>query len=160
MRDSNTDPLDALDRTLIGLLRTKPRISGVELARRAGVARNTVQLRLARLVERRVITGYGPDVAGRRAGYQVLAFVILTIAQGQHGPTVDALRAIDEVLEIHTVTGDGDLLLRVVARTNDDLHRIVQRIASIDQVMRTDTRLSLDTSLNRTVADLIASTAD
>ncbi len=149
-------PLDDTDRALIGLLRQRPRISVVELARRLGVARNTAQLRMRRLTERGVITGYGPDVERRAAGYPVLAFVTLTIIQGAHRATVSALSTIGEVLEIHTVTGQGDLLLKVVAETNDALHDVVQRIADIEEVRRTETQLALDTSVYRTVADLIA----
>lgn len=149
-------PLDETDRALIRLLRQESRISVVELARRIGVARNTVQLRLRRMTDRGVITGYGPDVERRAAGYQVLAFVTLTIAQGAHRPTVEALGRIGQVLEIHTVTGQGDLLLKVVAETNDALHGIVQRIAAIDEVERTETQLALETSAYRTVADLVA----
>lgn len=163
MSNSPPDPgpvrsLDDADRKLISLLRLNPGISGVGLAGQAGMARNTVTMRLKRLADEGVITGYGPDISGTRAGFDVLAFVSLTIAQGEHDKTVAALTAIDEVLEIHTVTGDGDLLVKLAARTNDDLHQIVQRIASIQQVERTDTRLSLDCSLDRTIADLIVAT--
>lgn len=151
--------LDETDQTLIRLLRGQPRMSVVELARRAGVARNTVQMRLKRLSDRSVITGFGPDVERRAAGYQVLAFVTLTIAQGAHEETVHELSQIGEVLEIHTVTGQGDLLLKVIAETNDALHEIVQRVAAIPQVGRTETQLALETPIYRTVADLISRSA-
>lgn len=152
--------LDRTDRELIAILRRRPRVSGAELARLAGVARNTVQLRLKRLEERGVIVGHGPDIEPRAAGYAVLAFVSLTIAQGAHETVVDHLRTIDEVLEIHTTTGHGDLLLKVVARTNGHLNDLIQRIAKITEVERTETQLALETSLHRTVADLIASQND
>lgn len=148
--------LDETDQALIRLLRGQPRMSVVELARRAGVARNTVQMRLKRMADRKVITGFGPDVERRAAGYQVLAFVTLTIAQGAHEQTVAELGQIGEVLEIHTVTGQGDLLLKVIAETNDALHEIVQRIAAIPQIDRTETQLALETPVYRTVADLIS----
>ncbi len=151
------DPLDSADQILIGLMRRHPRISTIELSRRAGMARNTVTMRLNRLTDRGVIVGHGPDIDRRAAGYQVLAFVTLTIAQGAHEETVDALRPIGNVLEIHTVTGQGDLLLKVIAETNDTLHRIVQKIASIESVNRTETQLALETSTYRTAADLIES---
>lgn len=152
--------LDDTDRTLIGLLRRQPRITTTELARRAGVARNTVQLRLKRMTDRGVITGYGPDVDRKAAGYQVLAFVTLTIAQGAHEETVAELCQIGQVLEIHTITGQGDLLLKVIAETNDALHRIVQHIAAIPSVQRTATQLALETTTYRTAADLIAAGQD
>ncbi len=108
------------------------------------------------MAERKILIGYGPDIDRRAAGYQVLAFVTLTISQGAHESTVGSLAAIAEVLEIHTVTGQGDLLLKIIAETNDHLHRIVQQVATIPEVERTETQLALDTPIYRTVADLIA----
>lgn len=148
--------LDDTDRTLIRVMRTRPRVGTAELARLAGMARNTVLSRLRRLEARRVITGYGPDIDARAAGYGVQAFTTLSIAQGAHERVVAALAAVPEILEIHTITGRGDLLVRVVAPSNDTLHVVLQRVAAIPEVGRTDTQLALHTSLVRTVADLIA----
>jgi DNA-binding Lrp family transcriptional regulator len=66
------------------------------------------------------------------------------------------LRTISEILEIHTVTGSGDLLIRVVARSNDHLHSVLQRIVSSPDVNRTETQLALSSTVLRTVADLVA----
>ena len=49
-------------------------------------------------------------------GYGVLAFMTLEIAQGQEASAIEVLGTIPEVLEVHKVTGPGDLLCRVVAR--------------------------------------------
>ncbi len=148
--------LDDTDRRLIGILRWKPRISASEISRLTGLARGTVRDRIRRLEARRVIFGYGPDIDPRAAGLDVCAFTTLTIAQGAHEHTLRALSEIDEVLEMYTVTGRGDLLVRIVAATNDDLHEILQRIAAIDAVRRTETLLALHSVLLRNVADLVA----
>ncbi len=153
MRNST---LDGTDRALIAALRRRPRAGITELARVLGAARNTVQARLRRLEERGVITGHGPDVDPRAAGYEVTAFTTLMISQGSFDSTVDALESIPEVLEVHTIAGRGDLLLRLVAETNDHLHDVLQTIAAIPSVVRTDSQLSLHCSVNRTVADLLA----
>src|ERR1039457_5310450 len=52
-------------------------------AREVGVARNTAQAHLDRLLESGVITGFGPEVDIRRVGYAVSAFVNLQISQGR-----------------------------------------------------------------------------
>lgn len=151
--------LDPLDQQLITGLRNEPHSSTSELARKLDIARGTVQSRLSSLWRRGVLTGYGPDVHGPSAGYAVLAFTTLEIAQGSHRATVAALTAIPNVLEIHTVTGPGDVLVRVVARSNDHLHDILQDIVAIGTVVRSQTHLALSTQLERTVADLIASSS-
>src|ERR687898_3303462 len=54
--------IDELDSRLIATLRANPRIGLLEVARQLGVARGTVQARLAKLEARGVITGHGPEV--------------------------------------------------------------------------------------------------
>lgn len=148
--------LDTTDRRLITAMRRRPRATVAELARVVGVARGTVQTRLRRLEDRGVVRGHGPDIDPTAAGYDVRAFTTLAIAQGAHDRIVEHLSTIPEILEIHTVTGAGDMLLRVVARTNDHLHQVLQQVSSIPEVTRTETQLALASPVQRTVADLIA----
>ena len=60
-----------------------------------------------------------------------------------HDPVTDQLAAIPEVLEVHTITGAGDLLARVVARGNADLQRVIDRLVAIEGVERTSTTIAL-----------------
>ena len=147
--------IDDADRRLIGALRRSGRASITELARMTGMARGTVQSRLERLVERGVITGWGPDLDPRATDHTVIAFTTLSIAQGAHDRVVAALSSIDEVLEVHVVTGEGDLLCRVAARSNDHLHDIFQQIVATDGVRRSESQLALHTAVSRTLADLV-----
>lgn len=149
-------PLDTTDVALISALRRTPRASLAVLAREVGVARGTVYSRLDRLEREGVITGYGPDVDETRAGFAVVAFTTLEISQGAHTETTRRLSEIAEILEIHTVTAGGDLLCRIVARSNDHLHEVLQQIAALPSVRRSETQLALSSTRRRTVADLLA----
>jgi DNA-binding Lrp family transcriptional regulator len=136
--------IDKLDARLIELLAAEPRIGVLEASRRLGVARATVQARLDRLRARGVITGYGPDVDPAALGFGVTAFITLEIRQvGGHDPVAARLAAIAEVLEAHTITGQGDMLLRVVARDNADLQRVIDAIVDAPGVVRTSTVIAL-----------------
>ncbi len=147
--------LDALDRQLITELRRSPRSSLTSIAKEIGVARGTVYSRLEQLERTGVITGYGPEIDATAAGHGVLAFCTLEIEQGSHEPTTSRLAALAEVLEIHTITGRGDLLLRIVARSNDHLHEVIQEISSISTVGRTQTQLALATTISRPVTHVL-----
>ena len=57
------------------------------------------------------------------------------------------LAAIPEVLEVHTITGAGDLLCRVVARSNADLQRVIDRLVAQEGVGRTSTVIALATQV-------------
>lgn len=147
--------IDGVDREMLGALRRGGRISNSDVARRLGVARGTVQTRLARLVDAGVITGWGPDLDPRATDHAVTAFVTLSIAQGAHDRVVADLEAMAEILEVHVVTGAGDLLCRVAARSIDHLHDLIRAIVAIEGVMRSESQLALDTPVRRTLADLI-----
>src|SRR5690606_7092079 len=118
--------VDALDARLINLLAEHPRIGVLECSRRLGVARGTAQARLDKLVKRGVIRGFGPELDPAALGFTVTAFVTLEIRQsGGHDAVTAHLEQIPEVLEAYTVTGSGDLLCRIVARSNSDLQRVI-----------------------------------
>src|SRR5580700_5767087 len=143
MSSSEAGLIDRLDAALIELLAAEPRVGVLEASRRLGVARGTVQARLDRLQGRGVITGYGPEVDPAAIGYEVTAFITLEIRQaGGHDPVAERLAAIPEVLEVYTITGAGDMLGRVVARTNADLQRVLDAIVSVEGITRSSTLIS------------------
>jgi DNA-binding Lrp family transcriptional regulator len=136
--------LDAIDGKLIELLANEPRIGVLELSRRLQIARGTVQARLDRLIVRGVITGFGPDLDPAALGYGVTAFVTLEIRQHEgHDIVAVHLATIPEVLEAHTITGAGDILCRIVARSNADLQRVIDEIVAYQGILRASTLIAL-----------------
>ena len=147
--------IDELDARLIRALCETPRAGVMELARQLGVARGTVQARLDKLQQRGIISGFDPDLDIRRMGYEVLAFVSLEIAQGRLADVCKHLREIPEVLEIHSITGPGDLHCRVVARTNDHLQAVIGRILVQQGIDRSTTQIALTEQLRLRVLPLV-----
>ncbi len=138
-----TSSIDELDARLIDLLRREPRIGLMEVSRRLGVARGTVQARLAKLEERGVVTGFGPEIEPARLGYPVLAFVFLQIAQGRLEEAISVLESAPEVLEATATSGPSDLLCRVVARDTEHLQEIVNRLLSNNAIRRSTSYIAL-----------------
>lgn len=148
--------IDQLDVRLISELRSSPRVGVVELSRRLGVARGTVQSRLERLLESGVITGFGPDVDLEKVGFGVKAFVTIEVKQGVvDAEMVQALSAIAEVLEVYSVAAQGDLLCQVVARSNEHLMRILERVLAIPGTARTNTAIVLKSQVRRCGQELL-----
>ena len=151
---------DSLDVRLMELFRDEPRVGVLEASRRLGVARGTVQARLDRMQARGVITGFGPDIDPAALGFGVTGFVTLEIRQaGGHDPVAHGLAVIPEVLEVHTITGPGDMLCRVVARTNADLQRVIDMIVDVPGVVRAATVIALDSPLPYRVLPLVRAAA-
>jgi DNA-binding Lrp family transcriptional regulator len=152
--------IDGLDAALIELFETEPRIGVLEASRRLNVARGTVQARLDRMQRTGVVKGFGPEVDPAAAGYPVMAFCTLEIRQGRgHDVVTSHLAAIPEVLEAYTITGTGDLLVRVVARSNADLQRVIDAVVDDENILRTSTVIALQTQIPYRTLPLVRSTA-
>ena len=144
--------MDDLDRRLVTALPGVTRPGVLELSRRLGIARGTVQARLDRLQAGGVLAGFGPYLDLRALGFTVLAFTTLEIAQGQETAVIDSLAGIPEVIEVHKTTGPGDLLCRIVARTNEHLHDVLERVLATPGITRTTSALALASPVQRPLA--------
>ena len=156
--------MDALDTRLIELFAAEPRIGVLEASRRLGVARGTAQARLDKLVSTGVITGWGPDLSPGALGFPVMAFLTLEIRQGSaesggHDAVARHLAEIPEVLEAYTITGDGDMWVRVVARSNSDLQRVIDLVLVDPAIDRSTTVIALAGQIPHRVLPLARSAA-
>jgi len=133
----------------------------LELSRRLGVARGTAQARLDRLVARGVVRGFGPQVAPAALGYGVTAFVTLEIRQlFGHDAVAGHLAEIPELLEAHTITGSGDLMCRIVARSNADLQRVIDQVVGYEGIVRASTIIALAEQIPYRVLPLVEVAAE
>jgi DNA-binding Lrp family transcriptional regulator len=147
--------IDRLDARLIGFLREQPRAGLLEAARRLGVARGTVQARLAKLEARGVITGYGPEVDPAAMGYGVQAFVLLELAQGRLGEATSVLEAVPEVIEADAISGPQDVLCRLVARDTEHLQEVVNRLLATPAIRRSTSYIVLSQAVRPRVQPLV-----
>ncbi len=152
---SRSERIDALDARLLREFAAAPRVGVLELSRRLGVARATVQSRLDRLVERGVIDDFAPRLSTEALGYDVTAFATLEIRQGRGQDVLDHLRGIPEVLEVHTITGLGDMLCRIVARSNSDLQQVIDSVVGHDAIVRTSTSVAMSNPIGFRVLPLV-----
>jgi DNA-binding Lrp family transcriptional regulator len=131
-----TSSIDGLDARLLTLLREEPRLGLMEASRRLGIARGTVQARLAKLEARGVITGHGPEVDPEAMGYAISAFVFVELSQGRLKEATAALDAIPEVLEADAISGAQDLVCRIVARNTEHLQELVNELLAAPAIRR------------------------
>jgi Lrp/AsnC family transcriptional regulator for asnA, asnC and gidA len=65
-----------------------------------------------------------------------------------------ALEVIPEFVEMYTVSGDQDVLIRIVAKSNDDLQRVLDSISRTGAVTRTRSAIVLQTHFQNRVRPL------
>ncbi|KAB1655098.1 Lrp/AsnC family transcriptional regulator [Pseudoclavibacter chungangensis] len=154
--------IDRLDFRIVAFFSTHPRSSVAAAAKELGVARQTVQARLERLSAAGVVQGRESRLDPASLGYPVSAICRAQIDQRVgHEVVLARLREIPEVLDLYTVAGDFDLALRLVARSNEDLQRVLDHITTIPAVQRTSSEIVLRSHFHgRTLPLLDAATRD
>lgn len=111
--------LDDTDRRILRQLQADPRLSGAELASRAGLNAATCWRRLERLRERGVLRGSRAVIDWRALGYSVEVSLRVTLDKAVPRAFEDfaaSAREIPEVLEIQTFLGQVDVRLGLIAR--------------------------------------------
>ncbi|AYF74987.1 Lrp/AsnC family transcriptional regulator [Nocardia yunnanensis] len=154
-REPLSAPLDATDARLLLELVANPRATGVELAARLGLSRNTVQARLARWEAAGVLASFERRVDPRALGYPLAAFVAVVVDQHRLDSVVAELAEIPEVTEVCGVSGPTDLSVRVVATDAEDLYRLTGRILKVPGVERTEMALIMQQLVGPRVAPLL-----
>jgi len=143
--------IDTLDRDILARLREDSRRSYLEIARELGVSGGTIHQRMGKMKEAGVVVGSRLDLDYRRLGYEVEALVGIRLARaGAAADTRTRLEEISEITEIDYTTGTYSLLVRVVARSMQDLYELLSgRLQSFADIQSTETFVVLDKALRR-----------
>ncbi|HFB39249.1 MAG TPA: Lrp/AsnC family transcriptional regulator [Oceanithermus sp.] len=122
--------LDARDRAILDALQEDARLSFAALARRVGMSPPAVAERVRRLEAEGVIRGYGVRLDLEALGYPVTALVAVAATPERYPRVWAYAEATPEVRECYFVTGEASFVLRVVARSIDDLRRIIEDLGA------------------------------
>ncbi len=120
--------LDEIDKQILAIVQNDARISNVALAEKIHLSPPAALTRLKRLETRGYIRQYCALLDYERVGFDLLAFVHVTLRMHQPEEVEHfraAIREMPQVLECYFVTGEYDYLLKVVVRNRQDLERFL-----------------------------------
>jgi DNA-binding Lrp family transcriptional regulator len=141
--------LDSTDQALLALLRDDSRASTSELARQLGLSRSTVQSRLNKLLETGVITGFTLQLGENYAADLVRAQVLIALDQKLTGQAQAQLQKISKVTALYAISGAYDMIAMVEAHSTGELSRLLDEIADLDGIARTNSSVILETKFER-----------
>lgn len=147
--------LDRVDLELLSALSADPRATVVALSDRLGMSRNTVQARMARLERAGVFLSYERAISSAALGFPIEAFVNVIVRQADLPRIGQELAHIPEIIQVHGLSGQVDLLVRVACRDTQHLFETDARILAIEGVERTETSLVMGEVIGYRVAPLM-----
>jgi DNA-binding Lrp family transcriptional regulator len=137
--------LDPTDTRLIALLRDDGRATVAALAGALGVARGTVQNRLARLERDGVIVGYTVRLKPQVEADRIRAVMTIAVEGNRGRDVLRTLRGHPSVTAIHTTNGRWDVVAELQAETLEDFDRVLGAIRSVDGIAHSETSILLTT---------------
>lgn len=137
--------LDDLDYKLIALLRDNARTPVASLAKCLGVARGTIQNRLAQLEAAGVIIGYTIRLRPTVEEKQIRALMTVAVEGNATEAVLKALRGNPAVSALHTTNGRWDIVAELRTDTLEAFDRVLARIRLVPGIANTETSLLLST---------------
>jgi DNA-binding Lrp family transcriptional regulator len=124
-------PLDGFDLRILGALQDDGRLTNQELADIAGLSASQCSRRRMRLEQEKVIAGYRAELASEALGFNVIAFIQITLST--HSPDNakrfrELVNRVDDFQEAYALTGDADYVLKAVLRDLKSLSDIVNNV--------------------------------
>lgn len=147
--------IDRLDAQIIGKLTDNARVGVAELANALGVSRNTIQHRMSRLEETRVLRGFLPVIDFAIIGAPLQAMISLELDQRHLANIVAGLRRLPEVLEVKIQAGREDLLVYVAISSLEALQVLTAAIVDIEGVRKTTSTFSVSAPIPYRVQPLL-----
>jgi len=141
--------LDDLDRQILDVLIENTRTPFTDIAKKMGVSAGTIHIRFKKMEDSGVIQGSSLTIDYEKLGYNFIAYVgIFLNKTSQSQKVLEALELIPFVTVAHITTGKFNLFCKVRAKSTAHAKEIIFRIDDIESVMRTETMISLEESIN------------
>ena len=147
------EKLDALDYRILSIISQNARIPFRDVAQQCGVSRAAIHQRVQKMIDDGIIVGSGYNVDPIKIGYSTCTYGGLTLEKGSmYRDVVAELNLIPEVVESHFTTGRFTMMIKLYAKDNAHLMDLINgAIQVIPGVVATETLISLDASINKTV---------
>lgn len=136
--------IDDTDLKILTELQRDASISVPRLSKKINVNSSVVYSRIKRLTKRQLIKKFTIEVNEVALGYNVSAMIGLNIDSKVREQILEEILQMDSVRDIYEVTGRFDLLIKIRARSLEELHNTVSaRIGRLNGVLHTETFIEM-----------------
>ncbi|WKN43601.1 Lrp/AsnC ligand binding domain-containing protein [Tunicatimonas pelagia] len=143
--------IDNVDLKILALLSEDAKIPYTEIAKKVYVSGGTVHVRMRKMEEMGIVQGTTLNMDYSKLGYDITAFLGIYLEKSSlYNDVVDELKKVPEVVKIHYTTGNYSIFIKIHCRDTKHLREVLHdKIQRIEGIVRTETLISLEESLNR-----------
>ncbi len=147
--------LDEIDIKILKTLQEKGRTKRNQLAEKVGLSVPSVSERLNKLEEHGIIEGYYAKVNKQSFGLDIMAYIhVVMDSSKNYKSLISHVDKMPQILECHSVLGEGSHLLKVVVRNTEALEKLLSEIQTWTGVTATKTTFVLSTIKETTAINI------
>ncbi|MHB1868426.1 MAG: Lrp/AsnC family transcriptional regulator [Nitrososphaerales archaeon] len=136
--------IDDIDLKILAELQKDASISVPKLSKKINVNSSVVYSRIKRLTKKQLIKKFTIEVNDVALGYTVSALIGLNIDSKVREQIFEEMLRMDSIRDIYEVTGRFDLLIKVKAKSLEELHSTVSaKIGRLNGVLHTETFIEM-----------------
>lgn len=145
--------LDKLDLNIVQQLMHDAAVSYAEIGKKLFVSAGTVHVRIKKMQEAGIISGMSYHVDLKKLGYDVIAFIGIYLEKSSlYDVVAKDLKKIPEIVRMNYTTGNYSIFAEIVCKDIVQLRYVLHdELQKIKGIERTETFISLEESLNRSV---------
>ncbi len=140
--------LDEKDIAILEALQENARLTIKELSKKIGSPITTAHARLKRLEKEGYIKAYRAILDPKKLGFPTIAFIFVSFTKTQgvdQRRVAETISKFPEVQEVHIITGEWDILVKVRVGSVDELGDfVVNKLRNIEGVEKTYTSVVLE----------------
>ncbi|MDP6456375.1 MAG: Lrp/AsnC family transcriptional regulator [Candidatus Marinimicrobia bacterium] len=138
--------LDDKDKKLLKLMQADGRMTAKDASEQLDMSVPATAERIKKLVEAGYIHDFRAVVDSKKIGYDVTAFILVVMSSSDYyEELVRHAKESDEILECHSITGEGSHILKVRLHDTSELEGMLRKIQSWVGVIRTHTMIVMTT---------------
>ncbi|NND35400.1 MAG: Lrp/AsnC family transcriptional regulator [Saprospiraceae bacterium] len=141
--------LDKTDLKILKILQENCKITNLDLSKKIGLSPAPTLERVKKLENSGHISSYHAQVDVAAMGLNVKTFIQVSLAWHKENALenfIAKIKSVDEVTECYIITGEADILLKVVCKDIPTYENILFRtLSQIDEIERMKTLMTLST---------------
>jgi Lrp/AsnC family leucine-responsive transcriptional regulator len=150
--------MDEKDLKILKAIKKNARISLRKISEKTGIKLTSVFNRIKRM-ERGLIRGYTVDMDVKNLGLGVTAYVLVSYKRSAktQQEIVKKLSTYPQISEASVITGDWDMLLKVVEKDVEALGKFITMVLrEMPEISKTNTLVVFHTEKNENFLDMVA----
>ena len=141
--------LDEIDKKILDFLVENTRMPFTEIAKQMEVSAGTIHVRVKKMEDAGIILGSSLNIDYGKLDYHFTTFIgILLTKSNITQEDLKELPTIPNVIEASVISGKYNIFCKVKAKNTEDAKRIIYQIDDIQDVMRTESMISMQECLS------------